>query len=184
MSASGIRVFRPNVSQAEAVSLLSRRGLSSFLWRLRCGPLARIADVYVPFRIYRVRYRMNKAQHTRFFAMDAVDGSLDLFEFPAVPSDEKLIVLDTRNHLEPKLGLATGEEFLRSKVMRVLFQQGFFKLRDFSLEVTREPDEIHIPYWLGLYGGDGSLRCRALDAVRRRLEGAKASAFFEQWLAA
>jgi hypothetical protein len=28
------------------------------------------------------------------------------------------------------------------------------------------------------------LRCRVLDAVRRRVEGAKASALFEGWLAA
>jgi len=28
------------------------------------------------------------------------------------------------------------------------------------------------------------LRCRVLNAVRRRMEGAKASALFESWLAA
>lgn len=184
MGASAIRVFRPNVSQAEALRMLSSRGLSSVLWRFRHGSLARIADVYVPFGIYRVRYRINKAHKTRFFALDTVDGSLDLFEFRAVPSEEELLVLETRNHLQPKLDSTQAEALLRTKVMRVLFQQGFFKLREFGLDVAREPVEIYIPYWLGLYGGDGALRCRALDAVRRRLEGARASAFFEQWLAA
>jgi len=28
------------------------------------------------------------------------------------------------------------------------------------------------------------VRCRVIDALRRRVEGAKASAFFEHWLAA
>jgi hypothetical protein len=41
-----------------------------------------------------------------------------------------------------------------------------------------------MPYWLGFYGADGALRCRVLDAVRRRMEGAKARALFEHWLAA
>jgi hypothetical protein len=68
--------------------------------------------------------------------------------------------------------------------LRVIFQQGFFKLREHRLEISPEPCELHLPYWLGFYGSDGAVRCRAMDAVRRRMEGAKASAFFEQWLAA
>jgi hypothetical protein len=42
---------------------------------------------------------------------------------------------------------------------------------------------LHVPYWLGFYG-NAALRCRVLNAVRRRMEGAKASALFESWLAA
>ena len=63
-------------------------------------------------------------------------------------------------------------------------RQGFFKLREARLDIVREPGEMYLPYWLGFYGSSGSVRCRVLDAVRRRIEGAKASAFFEQWLAA
>jgi hypothetical protein len=68
--------------------------------------------------------------------------------------------------------------------LRVIFQQGFFKLRDAHLEITPVRCELHLPYWLGFHERDGSVRCRVMDAVRRRMEGAKASAFFEQWLAA
>jgi hypothetical protein len=42
---------------------------------------------------------------------------------------------------------------------------------------------LHVPYWLGFYG-NAAARCRVLNAVRRRIEGAKASALFESWLAA
>ncbi len=184
MGEPAIRVFRPNVSEAEAVSLFSRGGLSTAFWRVRCGPLARIADAYVPFHLYSVRYRLGPAQHSRLFALDAVDGSLDLFEFPSPPTANELLDLHTRNQLKPVLDVLSAEELLRAKVMRIVFQQGFFKLRNFHVEITREPAGFYIPYWLGFYGGDGSLRCRVLDAVRRKLEGAKASAFFEQWLAA
>jgi len=51
------------------------------------------------------------------------------------------------------------------------------------LEIALEPIELHVPYWLGFYG-NAAARCRVLNAVRRRMEGAKASALFESWLAA
>jgi len=68
--------------------------------------------------------------------------------------------------------------------LRVVFQQGFFKLREARLDIAREQGEVYLPYWLGFYGRNGSMRCRVMDALRRRVEGAKASAFFEQWLVA
>jgi hypothetical protein len=68
--------------------------------------------------------------------------------------------------------------------LRVIFQQGFFKLRSGKLEAERLRGELYVPYWLGFYGTPEDLRCRVLDAVRRRIEGAKASALFEHWLAA
>jgi hypothetical protein len=178
-----IQILKPNVSQAEAMRKFSSVGLGALYRRLRVGPLRRIADAYVPFFLYRVRYQLGSSQQTRFFAIDAVDGSLDLFEFPGVPADSQLIEIHTRNLLCPALTEQRAEELLRDKVLRVIFQQGFFKLRESNLECIRQPLALHLPYWLGFYG-DQTARCRVLDAVRRRIEGAKASAFFEEWLAA
>jgi hypothetical protein len=73
---------------------------------------------------------------------------------------------------------------LREKVLRIIFQQGFFKMRETTLKFTSLPELVHLPYWLGFYSSGELVRCRVMDAVRRRIEGAKASAFFEQWLAA
>lgn len=151
---------------------------------MRTGPLRRVADAYVPFRLYRVRYTMNKETVQRIFAMDAVDGSLDLFEFRTAPDEGELVEVQTRNRMSGLLSEEDGQRILREKVLRIVFQQGFFKLRETSLEVEALPGELHLPYWLGFYGAGDVLRCRALDAVRRRVEGAKASVFFEQWLAA
>jgi len=160
------------------------RAPSSFFWRLRTGPLQRIAEAYVPFRLYRVRYKMNSGNVKRLFAMDAVDGSLDLFEFREVPKNQELVEIQTRNRPIAALEGGLAQEILREKVLRIVFQQGFFKMRGASVEIEPLPGEIHLPYWLGFYGVSDALRCRVMDAVRRRLEGAKASAFFEQWLAA
>jgi len=179
-----IRSLKPNVTQDEALQAFRATGLLSLLRRMRTGPLQRIADVYVPFQLYRVRYALNKEKVQRILAMDAVDGSLDLFEFRTAPADAELIEVQTRNFLASSLTDEAARQILRDKALRIVFQQGFFKMREASLEIEALSSEIHHPYWLGFYGAGDALRCRAMDAVRRKLEGAKASAFFEQWLAA
>jgi hypothetical protein len=184
METESIRSLRPNVTREEAIRTFTAPGPSSLLWKLRSGPLQRIADAYIPFGLYRVRYQMGGAPRSHFFALDAVDGSLDLFEFGAPPGDAETVSVSTRNHPAAKLSPPSAEELLREKVLRLIFQQGFFKVRAVQLEVEHLPGEIHLPYWLGFYGTRENLRCRVMDAVRRRVEGARASALFEHWLAA
>jgi hypothetical protein len=183
MTAASIRSLKPSVSQSEALHKFSSMGLGTLYRRLRIGPLRRVAEVYVPFYLYRVSYNLGRVSQTRFFAIDAVEGSLDLFEFPGVPDPSQFAEIETRNYLRPSLAEKRAEELLGDKVLRVIFQQGFFKLRDSNLACAREPIDLFLPYWLAFYG-DETPRCRVMDAVRRRIEGAKASAFFEEWLAA
>ena len=184
MGESAIPVLKPNVTQQDALRAFSGRGPTALYWSLRRGPLQRIAGAYVPFWLYRVRYDLNRTTVQRWFALDAVKGALDLFEFPKPPPADALDTIETRNFLKPALSEEEGTDRVRDKVLRVIFQQGFFKLRALKVEIERVPMELHMPYWLGFYGGTGLVRCRVMDAVRRRIEGAKASAFFEQWLAA
>ena len=183
MTATYIQALKPNVTQQEALQKFSGAGFSTLYWRVRSGPLSRLADVYVPYRLYRVQYNIGRAAHATLFAMDAVNGSLDLFTFPHAPHAKDLVSIHTRNSIAPSLQLTSAETLLRQKVLRVIFQQGFFKLRNLKLAIALEPLELHVPYWLGFYG-NARLRCRVMDAVRRRIEGAKATAFFETWLAA
>jgi hypothetical protein len=178
-----ISSLKRNVSKEDAVRQFTSPGFGTLYWRICNGPLQRIAEVYVPFFLYRVRYDIGGATRTRVFAIDAVYGSLDLFEFPRVPEERQLCTVETRNHLRSSLSPARAEELLRDKVMRVVFQQGFFKVRKPNVELARQSIDVHLPYWLALYGTE-VVRCRVMDAVRRRIEGAKASAFFEDWLAA
>jgi hypothetical protein len=184
METTAIRILKPNVTQQEAVDEFSAPGVAAIYWRMRSGPLSRIVDAYVPYWVYRVRYQMARAPQERLFALDAVDGSLDLFEFPRAFGESQFHAIQTRNQLPPALTESRAEDLLREKVLRVVFQQGFFKLREPRIEAKREPCDFYLPYWLGLYGGLGVIHCRVMDAVRRRMEGAKASAFFEGWLAA
>ena len=184
MEAKVIRTLRPNVTREEAIQKFSEFSLASLYWKVRGGTLQRIAEAYIPYRVYHVRFPVRGVQRARFFALDAVNGSLDLFEFNAAPGDAETISVSTRNHPTAMLGEARSEELLRDKILRLVFQQGFFKIGGINLEIERLPGEIYLPYWLGFYGAPENLRCRVLDAVRRRIEGARASALFEHWLAA
>jgi hypothetical protein len=179
-----IQSLKPNVTKEDALCFFRSGIFSAAYWRLRSGPLQRIAEAYVPFWVYRVRYEMVGAPSTRIFALDAVHGTLDLYEFPQIPRGEDLRTIHTRNRIMPRLEPDAAEELLRMKVLRVLFQQGFFKLRALKVEIERMPLELHLPYWLAFYGNNGTAKCRVMDAVRRRIEGAKAASFFEEWLAA
>jgi hypothetical protein len=184
MRVTAIRTLKPNVTQEQAVRGFRSGVFSGVYWRIRSGPLQRIANAYVPFWVFRVRYEIGRARKTRYFALDAVRGDLDLFEFPCIPADEEVVTVETRNQLMARLQPEAAEEILRTKVLRVLFQQGFFKLSGLKLEIERMPIELHLPYWLAFYGNNGAVKCRVMDAVRRRIEGAKASSFFEEWFAA
>lgn len=181
MSTGCIRVLKPNVTHEEALKVFSAAGFSGLYWRMRSGPLQRIADVYVPYFLFRVKCG-NARPH--LFAMDAVDGSLDLFEFPRIPEEGEFQAFRDHNRLKAALSEEQAADLLRDKALRIIFQQGFFNLRDARLETSFVPCELYLPYWLGFYGRESSVRCRVMDAVRRRIEGAKASAFFEHWLAA
>jgi hypothetical protein len=180
---SSIRALKSNVTQSDAFRKFSAVGPAALLRTLRLGPLQRIAQVFVPFHLYRVDYDLGREHQSRLFAIDAVEGSLDLFEFPAPPNRDELVQLETKNTLPTKLNDNQSQQLLREKVLRVVFQQGFFKLRDANLAIERLPIDLHLPYWLAFHGSN-TLRCRVLDATRNRIDGAKASALFESWLAA
>ena len=94
---------------------------------MKAGSLQRIADVYVPYQFYEVSYVMARAPQTRLFAMDVVDGSLDLFEFPEIPGQQHLLTLDTRNRIAPSLPETAADELLREKALARYFSAGFFQ---------------------------------------------------------
>jgi hypothetical protein len=64
----------------------------------------------------------------------------------------------------------------------MLFQHGFFRIRDLSIRADPISFDLHIPYWIGFYDAGGSVRLRVLDAARGTFEGGKAQAFFHDWL--
>ena len=172
-----IRCLRANVTQAEAVAALERRG------GLLRGQLRQVASAYLPFRLYRVEVVNRGATKMALYAADAVSGVLDLYEFATAPTEADLVTVTTRNAPATRLATPLALELLENKVRRAVFQTGFFGVRGLQIRAQPLDAEFHVPYWLGFFGNGERATLQAMDAVRRTFEGAKARAVFSDWLA-
>lgn len=143
-----------------------------------------MADVYVPFRLYRVELDTGRGPQVSWLALDAVRGLLDPYHFEAPPDDSVLVELTTRNRPDPALTESESALLVEEKVRRVAYQAGFFRVRTLRMRADLQPLPLHVPFWVGFYGSDGALRLRVLDAVRRCFEGGKARELFRDWLTA
>ena len=187
MTARAILSVRPNVTREDALGILGGSDLSTMFWRMRRGRLQSVADVYVPYRFFRVQMTGRSTSLSHIYAIDSVSGSLDPYEFERIPDQQSLVQVETRNCMAAMLTDEQAQCHLRDRVLRMIFQRGFFKVRTPDLKLESLATEVYLPYWLGFYGRggrEGHIHCRGVDAVRRRVEGAKARAFFESWIAA
>ena len=77
---------------------------------------------------------------------------------------------------------AEARKIVVTKVQRLLFSTGFFRVR--NLQISAEPvaGEIYIPYWVGFRGRGVRARFVVMDAVRRKMEGAKVRHLLQAWL--
>jgi hypothetical protein len=178
-----IRSVKPNVTRDDAVRQFSGRGSSAILRNLLWGRLRSVAELYVPFRLFRVRITNRGATEEKLIALDAVTGTLDLFQFDHLPDGAETIAVETRNCPAGALTDQILTEQLLAKLRRVLYSRGFFKMRDLELSAVPLPDELHIPYWIGFRGSDDRVHLSVIDAVRRRPEGAKVRRLVQEWLA-
>src|SRR5919201_2292394 len=126
MGAQTIRSLVPCLSAHEAARVFVS-GLPGWLRRRSLGPLRSVADVYVPFRVYRVSVRDQSRSEVTVLGLDAVAGVLDLYRFDTVPAVDQLIAVKTRNRLEARLDEVAAQKILAAKVERLVFQRrGFF----------------------------------------------------------
>ncbi len=178
-----IHSLKPSVTREEAAKKFSPGGLPGLARGLLVGPLRSIAEVYVPFRLYHVEIQNASHRQVRLFGLDAVCGALDLYSFDGLPGPSELVEVETANRPEPTLAESRAQEILLDKVRRLTFGTGFFRLSHFSIRAAPIAFDLHIPYWLGFFGGGERAHIAVIDAVRRCFEGGKAREFFRSWLA-
>jgi hypothetical protein len=175
-----ITVLRPNVTREQAAGAL-RPGIAR---RWSDGPLRSFADVYLPFHLCRVEVTSAGVTRTMFMAFDAAFGTLDPYEFKNLPDESQTMPMKTRNALPATIDETQAAELLTEKVRRLVFTQGFFKLRDMSIRVQPLARIVHVPYWIGFYGRGESASVQVIDAVRRVREGSKMRHVLNSWLTA
>ena len=177
-----IQSLLPKVTQAQAIILFRQRGFSGVFRSFLHGPLRSIADVYVPFRLFRVEIQNVSRQQVRWLALDAVQGTFDLYCFNQPPSTEQLQKVETRNHPPVELSVSRAEDIMVSRVRSTIFRKGFFRIRDLKISAKPVPMDLHIPYWVGFSGRGEAASVSVIDAVRRSFEGAKLHHFLQEWL--
>ncbi len=177
-----IRSLRPNVSREEVLGLLSSGALQDLMCSLAFGPLRRVADFYIPFQLFQVQVANAGKRERHWLGLEAVTGSLDLYHFEQLPGPSDVIYIETRNCPTAQLDKAQATDLMLAKFRRVLFSSGLFRLRGLQVSAQALPGEIYIPYWVGFRGRGSHARLIALDAVRRRIEGAKVRRLIESWL--
>ncbi len=177
-----IRSLRANVTHDEALEQFGASNPSALWRRLRLGPLRSLADAYVPFRLFRVEIRNGPRRESRFLAVDAVAGTLDPYGFDTIPGEKSFIEVETRNGLPARLDESRLREAAVERTRRHLYIQGFFRIRGLTISAEPVAGDFYVPYWIGFFGRGQRAHLIVLDAVRRRFEGAKARALFEEWL--
>lgn len=141
-----------------------------------------MAAAYLPFRLYHVEVVNRGGVKRALYAADTVSGALDLYEFNAEPAAAELVTVTTRNAPPARLDAQVALQLLENKVRRAIFQTGFFGVRGLQIRTRALDCEFHVPYWLGFFGHGERATLQAMDAVRRKFEGAKVRAIFNDWL--
>jgi len=175
-----IQSLKPNVTRSEALQHYTGGTFRISDWFH--GSVCSIAELYIPFHLFQVTIRNSGKVDRGIFGVDAVQGVMDLYQFPSPPAPEVLLVIQSRNVLPSTLALTEARERLISKIRRLVFTRGFFRMRDVEFDAAGIPGEVCIPYWVAFRGTDGRVRVSVLDAVRRRPEGAKVRQLVERWL--
>jgi hypothetical protein len=176
-----IRSLRSNVSRDQALEYLAG-GMMGALRGVLQGPVRSVADFYIPFTLFKITITNAGSREDEILGLDSVSGSLDLYHFPHIPDAAELISVDTRNCPQPLLDPERAREVLTEKVRRILFQRGFFRMRELRIQAEPLAGELCVPYWVAFRGRGMSARISVLDAVRRKREGAKVKQLLETWL--
>jgi hypothetical protein len=176
-----IRSLRPNVTRDAAVEELSR-GALGLLQMAVFGRLRSVAEFYIPFQLFRVEIVNRGKRDQRIFGVDAVTGSLELYHFEQLPGERDVVYCESGNCAEVLLDESQARELLLTKVRRLVFSAGFFRIRDLSISAEPIAGEIHVPYWVGFRGRGPRAHMTVMDAVRRRVEGAKVRQLLQAWL--
>lgn len=177
-----IKSLKSRVNREQALHLLSSSGMSGVLRRWLTGDLVLLADIYIPYRLYKVACEDPKSQSAHFYAIDALSGLLDPYQFSEVPMQSEFVGIETQNLMPPSLDEGRTRELAIEKVRRVIFSRGFFRLAHSRITAELIQPELYIPYWAGFYGSKQDLGIMVLDAVRRTIEGRKVSHAIKAWL--
>jgi hypothetical protein len=194
VAAGSMRALRSAVTRDEAIEALAG-GLAGRARCLALGPLRSVADVYVPFRLFRVSIERLPASGATgpgagiiidraVLGVDAVTGALDFYRFDGEPGPADVVGVHSRNGVGVALPDAALHEIAAGRVRRMVYgRRGFLVAGRIHVGVDAIEGDLHVPYWAGFFGRGDAARIVVMDAVRRRIEGPKVRQLIGRWLA-
>src|SRR5215468_4748809 len=169
-----IHSLKREMSYEKALRKLSAPDPLSGVRRWIGGPLRGVAEIYIPYRLYKVTIEDRRFRSVHHYAVDAATGTLDPYEFATPPSPHALVEVETHNLHPARLDEAQTQKLVTEKVRRLSYSQGFFRIINPEIKAERIEPEFYIPYWVGFYGDEQNLSLTVLNAVRQTVEGSKA----------
>lgn len=155
---------------------------SGFLRQWFHGPLRGIAEIYIPYRLYKVVLDDRRIQSVRYYAVDAASGTLDPYEFATAPGPHEWTEVAAANYHPVRLAEDETKKLAIEKVRRMFFSHGFFRLANPCLIAELINPEFYLPYWVGFYGEEQNVDLKVLNAVRETMEGSKVPNLLKTWL--
>ena len=137
--------LRAKVSREEALGAFQSGWLAAMARMMVAGPLRSVAEAFVPFRLFRMMVADRDRMKEKFLAIDAVEGSLDLYGFDAVPTEPELVRVASRNVLPAVASVARCAELVEDRVRRMVYQRGFFQARGVRNVVEYTGSEFCVP---------------------------------------
>jgi hypothetical protein len=159
-----------------------RRLWPSSIQRWLSGPLRAVAEIHIPYRLYKITVQDRGSEQVRYYAVDAASGKLDPYEFQALPEAEKWIEVETRNSHPIRLSESDTQKLALEKIRRILFSSGFFRLSHPQFTTELVISEFYLPYWAGFYGDEQNVSLKVINAVRQTTEGSKVRHLVKSWL--
>jgi hypothetical protein len=175
-----IRAFKSAMNSEMAQRKLSSNGLGGLLRRCISGKILALSEIFIPYRLYKIKTQDCGARAIRFLAVDSVSGTLDPIEFSGTGMEYEC--RETRNILPQKISEDETRAIVVSKLQRAVFSSSLFQFRNTSFVLELVEPDFYLPYWIGFYGDRKNIDLLVLNSITHAFEGGRMTACVKAWL--
>jgi hypothetical protein len=170
-----LKCLKPLLTEEQA-----RQMFKSQFRESRYGKLQIHTGFFLPCYLFRVVVQNAGLRQEQYLAIDAMTGELDLRKFDQPPNQEEYDEAESEQFGPFRLDEADALAILQERVRRMVYQQGFFRLKDLSI-TGKLADRFYILYHVAFYVRKNRARVEVIDSMRGQFEGAKLRDLIQDW---
>ena len=156
------------------------RKLRGGLKRLGRARFVGAFDFYIPYRRFGLQVTNRGQSAAYMLAVDSVVGDLDLWSLDAQTAGSGRVLINTDRYAMERLPEKRAVEVIIEKVKRQIYLKGFFKIRDLEVD-AKFIETFYIPYWVGVYQRNDSVRLDVVNGLNGVMEGVKLRDVVADW---